>query len=279
MKPTGITRAKVSVNGINLFYRDTGSDKQPMLCLHGRWGCGETWMDLISRYQDKYRIIAPDQRGHGLSDKPVAPYPAEEFARDMYELLDQLGCGPAIVVGHSMGARMAAYFTYLYPEMVKALVLLDEPAEGNDKEYISPPDKIIPNDGLTAEWPVPFGSKPEARKFLKDLFKRDTNVGYFMDSLYETADGYDFLFSRYSMAAIGEYWKSWFHILPEIQRSILLVRATESWCLSKENADKMRALIKDCTYFEVSDSDHMVYTDNPDEFYPRFDEFLNGLGG
>jgi pimeloyl-ACP methyl ester carboxylesterase len=279
MSHSGIIRAEAEVNGISLFYRDTGSDKQPMLCLHGRWGRGETWSDLINHYRDKYRIIAPDQRGHGLSDKPVAPYPAEEFAKDMYELLHLLECGPAIVVGHSMGARMAAYLTHLHPEAVKALVILDEPADGADKENIPAPDEIVPDDGLTVDWPLPFASKPEARKFLKDRFGRESNVDYFMDSLYETARGYDFLFSRYSMAAIGEFWKSWYHILPEIRCPALLVRAAESWCLPKESADKMRALIKNCTYFEVSDSDHMVYTDNPDEFYPGFDDFLNGLDG
>jgi len=276
---SGITRAKAGVNGINLFYRDTGSDRQPMLCLHGRWGRGETWSDLISRYQDRYRIIAPDQRGHGLSDKPIAPYPAEEFAKDMYELLHLLGCGPAIVVGHSMGARMAAYLTHLHPEAVKALAILDEPADGADKADIPAPAEIVSDDGLTADWPLPFASRSDARKFLKDRFKRDSNVDYFMDSLYETIGGHDFLFSRYSMAAIGEYWNSWYHILPQIQCPVLLVRAAESWCLPQESADKMRALIKNCTYFEVSDSDHMVYTDNPNEFYQRFDDFLNSLGG
>lgn len=39
----------------------------------------------------------------------------------------------------------------------------------------------------------------------------------------------------------------------------------------------MRPLIKDCTYFEVSNSEHMVYADNPEEFYPAFDQFLREL--
>jgi pimeloyl-ACP methyl ester carboxylesterase len=79
------------------------------------------------------------------------------------------------------------------------------------------------------------------------------------------------------MAAIDEYRQAWYHILPQIQCPVLFVRAKDSWCLSEEEAEKMRKLIKDCTYFEVTNSDHMVYADNPDEFYPRFDQFLSRL--
>ena len=63
--------------------------------------------------------------------------------------------------------------------------------------------------------------------------------------------------------------------MPQIQCPVLLVRAAESWCLSQEEAQQMRELIEDCTYFEVSNSDHMVYADNPDEFYPQFGRFLD----
>ena len=108
----------ISVNGIKIFYRDTGANKQPMLCLHGRWGRGETWAELMTRLGDRYRVVAPDQRGHGLSDKPEAGYAAEDFADDARELLEALGCGPAVVVGHSMGARIAAHFAAAFPARV-----------------------------------------------------------------------------------------------------------------------------------------------------------------
>jgi hypothetical protein len=51
----------------------------------------------------------------------------------------------------------------------------------------------------------------------------------------------------------------------------------DSWCLSEEEADRMKTMIRDCTYFEVTDSDHMVYADNPAEFYPQFDLFLKRI--
>ncbi len=270
-------RSLITVNGLKLFCRDTESTMPAILCLHGRWGRGETWTDFIGRYQDRYRVIAPDQRGHGLSDKPIARYAAEDFARDAFELLSRLECGPAIVVGHSMGGRMAAWLAALYPQAVRAVAILDCDAAGPETVSTIPPEKIIPVDAFTASWQTPYRTYDEALRDLSGRFSRPSNVRYFLESLVETVDGYDFLFSRYSIAAIETYQQRYYHILEQIRCPSLLVRAADSWCLSAEEAARMRGLMRDCLYFEVTDSDHMVYADNPDEFYPQFDRFLSRI--
>lgn len=277
MEKPRIRRSMIKVNGIDLFCRDTVSGDQCILCLHGKWGRGETWTDFMFRYRDRYRIIAPDQRGHGLSDKPVARYAGEDFAKDAYELIKKLECGPVIAVGHSMGGRNAAYLAALYPQEVKALVILDQQAEGPERLSDLPSEKVKPVDKLTADWPTPYPTYEEALQHLREQFPLETAVRYFLDSLVETVEGYDFMFSRYAMAAIEEYSQAWYHLLPKIRCPVLFVRASDSWCLSKDEAEKMRKLIRNCTYFEVTNSDHMVYADNPDEFYPQFEEFIKGI--
>ena len=270
-------RATACINGINLFYRDTAADLPVILCLHGRWGRGETWTDFIKRYRDRYRLIAPDQRGHGLSDKPDSGYTAADLAEDAYQLVRYLNCGPVIVVGHSMGGRIAAHLTTFHPEAIRALVILDETAEGDEQPLSQSSDSDVIDDGLTKDWPTPYPTLDDAVTHLSSLFPNPTNLQYFMQSLTETTAGYDFLFSRRAMAELKRYNLPWFDILPQIKCPTLLVRAAESWCLSAEAARKMLPLIKDVTYFEVSRSDHMVYVDNPNEFYPQFERFLNRI--
>lgn len=266
-------RAVAAVNGIRLFCRDTGTDGPCVVCLHGRWGRGETWIDLVKRYRDRYRIVAPDQRGHGLSDKPGSGYEAADMARDIHELIAKIGCGQAIVIGHSMGGRVAGYLAALYPESVRAVAILDEQLGASVRAPDPAPDAGN-DDGLTSSWPTPYVSLDEALADLRRRFKRETNVRYFLESLVETVDGYDFLFSRRAMAAIGRACRDWSDILERVRCPVLLVRAAGSFCLTREDADRMRALARDCSYFEVSDSDHMVYADNPAEFYAGLDEFL-----
>jgi pimeloyl-ACP methyl ester carboxylesterase len=108
-----IYRSIAKLENIDIFYRDTKTDGPAILCLHGRWGRGETWVDFMQHYGEKYRVIAPDQRGHGFSGKPISKYTGEEMAADMIALLNFLSLDSAILVGHSIGGQVAGYLTAL----------------------------------------------------------------------------------------------------------------------------------------------------------------------
>ena len=145
-----------TTQGIDLFYRESISNGPPLLCLHGKYGRGETWHELMSRYGEQFRVIAPDQRGHGLSDKPLSRYSGEDFAADARELLNALHATPAIVVGHSIGGRNAAYLAALYPQDVKALVILDAKAGGTGRTSACfAPTRFLRWDSLVGSWPTP----------------------------------------------------------------------------------------------------------------------------
>lgn len=269
-----IRRTIKTTQGINIFYRESVSNGTPMLCLHGKYGRGETWYELMSRYGERFRVIAPDQRGHGLSDKPIARYSGEDFAADAHDLLCALKATPAIVVGHSIGGRNAAYLAAQYPQLVKALVILDAKAEGPQGPSIEPPEEIPESDSLVGSWPTPYPSYQAALDDLIMRFPRETNIRYFLDSLVESVDGYDFLFSQHALSAIDACYRGWHHLLPRIQCPVLLVRAEDSWYLTKEESAAMLASLPSASFLEVKGSDHMVYADNPDQFYPVFDEFV-----
>lgn len=266
----------VNVNGVDIFYRDTLDGERAILCLHGRWGRGETWTDFMARYRDRYRIIAPDQRGHGLSGRPEGCYSGEVMAEDMHELLGALGCMPSVAVGHSMGGRVAGTLAAIHPGSVLALAILDEPAGTPGHTYRLAEDGT-PVDPLTSDWPTPYQTQGDLLNDLKNRFARQTNVNYFLDSIVETERGLDFMFSRYAMGALSRDYADWYDLLARIDCPTLLVRAAESWCLSEEEAVKIRQALPGCAYFEVPGSDHMVYADNPEAFYAGFDRFLRTL--
>lgn len=129
-------REVAHVNGVDLFYLDSGGSGAVMLCLHGKYGRAETFAELMRRYHGRFRIIAPDQRGHGLSGKPSLHYAGEDFAADAFALLKALHVDSAVVVGHSIGGRNAAYLAALHPELVRALVILD--AKASDRRELFP---------------------------------------------------------------------------------------------------------------------------------------------
>ena len=270
-----IHRNTISVNGIDIFYFDTMTEECPViLCLHGRWGRAETWVDFIQHYGNRFRIIAPDQRGHGLSGKPLSKYTADEMASDMIALLDSLNIDSIILVGHSMGGYIAGYLSAKYPKYVKALAILDKSAAGPEKPNTQPLEMIPAVDPVTKDWPLPFSSLKEARDYIKNAMESELSYQYFMNSLTEDKNGFHMMFSSQAIAANIAYYENWFHLLPEIKCPVMLLRSSSQEAVTDEDFAKMQSLLPNCMAFEVSLPDHNVHLSNKQEFYRYFDEFL-----
>jgi 3-oxoadipate enol-lactonase len=109
-----------------VFLRDTGADgtaAPPVLLLHG-WTVSAD-LNFFTLYDDlaaRHRVIAPDHRGHGRGMRPRTPFSLEECADDAAALLGELGAGPVIVVGFSMGGAIAMLLHHRHPDLVAAMV-------------------------------------------------------------------------------------------------------------------------------------------------------------
>jgi len=275
MTNTSIHRAVAQLETVDIFYRDTQTAGPAILCLHGRWGRGETWVDFMHRYGEQYRVIAPDQRGHGLSGKPVGKYTAAEMADDMLCLLAYLQVKPVILVGHSMGAHIAGYLAATYPQYVKALALLDKSADGPEPPASLPLDQLVITDPVTKDWPLPFKSLSEAQAYIRKDMPSELSYQYFMNSLVETVEGYQMMFSTQAMAANIAYYENWYHLLPHIQCPVMLLRSGSHEAVPDADFSKMQSLLANCMAYEMSHPDHNVHLGNKDEFYGYFDEFLS----
>lgn len=105
----------------------------PVLCLHGILEQGAAW-DAIAAVlaQRGYAVTAPDLRGHGRSAHAAAAgsYQLIDFLADTDELLRQLPAEPIVLIGHSMGAVLAATLASLQPDRFKQLVLIEPVVPG-----------------------------------------------------------------------------------------------------------------------------------------------------
>lgn len=260
------------MSSVDLFYMDSQTGDTVIICLHGRCGRAETWYDFIQRYGARYRIIAPDQRGHGLSGRPDSGYTDKEMADDIIELMKYLGIKSAIMVGHSMGGAVAGYLAALYPQCVIAAAILDKSAAGPEEPL---PISECRKNNPTKDWPQPFPSKMEAAEHLREISCSDLEFQYFMSSLIETVEGYEMMFSSDAMAiGLGQY-VSWYPLLPQIQCPVLLVRSSSHDAVPDGEYARMQALIADCAAHEMTHPDHNVHLADKEQFYCYMDEFLN----
>jgi pimeloyl-ACP methyl ester carboxylesterase len=119
------------VGDIRLCYDDEG-EGLAVLLLHGfplgRW----MWDAPRAALRDRYRVIAPDLRGHGDSEVPPGPYAMDLLADDAARLLDELRVERAVVGGLSMGGYVAFAFWRRHAARVQALLLCDTRAGADD---------------------------------------------------------------------------------------------------------------------------------------------------
>jgi pimeloyl-ACP methyl ester carboxylesterase len=95
-----------------------------LLLLHGYSDSGRSFEPVVPWLPADWRVLAPDQRGHGDSDRPEGGYAMAELAADAAALLDEAGVASATVVGHSMGSLVAQQLVLDHPRRVARLVLI-----------------------------------------------------------------------------------------------------------------------------------------------------------
>lgn len=107
-----------------LYYEDSGSGT-PILLTHGFGASTGMWRGQVEAFQDRYRLIPWDMRGHGQTECPLdqSHYSQALTDDDMAALLDHLEIDQAVIAGHSLGGFMSLSFNVAHPDRVKALVL------------------------------------------------------------------------------------------------------------------------------------------------------------
>ncbi|HTI16932.1 MAG TPA: alpha/beta hydrolase [Trinickia sp.] len=122
----------VTVRGVKLHVRRWGDPDAPMLfMLHGWMDVSASFQFVVDALRGEWQVIAPDARGFGLSDWPVAAqggghYWFHEYLADLDGLLDHYApTGQVNLVGHSMGANVVGLYAGVRPERVRSVVDLE----------------------------------------------------------------------------------------------------------------------------------------------------------
>lgn len=113
-------------DGVNLHCLDIAGTGRPVVLIHG-WCCDHSYLEAQASHFATlgHRVVVPDLRGHGASDRPVQSYSMESFADDVVWLCAELGLHEPILVGHSMGGIIAFDIAVRYARLASAIVMLD----------------------------------------------------------------------------------------------------------------------------------------------------------
>lgn len=113
---------RVNTNQIELQVRDYQGKGDAIIFLHFSSANLMMWQRVTPLFQNGYRVILVDLRGHGRSDRPDASYHIDEMARDIAGVMERMKLGTAHIIGSSLGAEVGLSLAANYPEKVISLV-------------------------------------------------------------------------------------------------------------------------------------------------------------
>jgi pimeloyl-ACP methyl ester carboxylesterase len=137
------TRRREDIGGLDLNVRELASDGPTLVLLHGLGASGAVWQGVGRLLNPALRLLAPDLRGHGESDKPSAGYLPRDYVGDVAAWLGHEPARPVALLGHSLGAVVAAQLASERPELIRKLVLVDPPFDPDrPREHIEAVEQL-----------------------------------------------------------------------------------------------------------------------------------------
>jgi len=262
------------------FKYEISSEPHPhkLVFLHGVMGSAANWRRVIPAFEDRYQVLAYDQRGHGWSFKPATGYSPEDYSLDLKLIVDELGWNKISLIGHSMGGRNALHFAQKYPQRLETLVLEDIGPEGNM-------DAMKKTIGYVEMVPVPFTNKKAAREYFNNQFVPKLGGGkaahvlaeFFYTNIEPKPDGSaDWRFSKNAILSslVSGHFKPRWDAVEDLKIPTLFLRGEHSEDFPRAEFDKVLRVNPAIEGAQIAGAGHWVHFDNPQEFIRVVNDFL-----
>lgn len=295
-------RSVTLASGIQLAVWDSGPKDAPALIfLHGFPESHRSWRHHIRHFSDRYRCIAPDQRGYGGSSKPqdVASYTADKLIADIFQLADALEIAGFTIVGHDWGGAISwpiAMMGQATGRVTRAVIanaphaalfqrlLYTDPVQRKASQYMRAfrdpaNDELVRQHGLAAlllkalRWqPSPALEPEERERMLASWQDRDACFGMLNWYRASTIDVPD----ENAPYVLPDGWAP--PPMPKLTIPTLVIWAMDDLALPPCNLDGLDALVEDLTIARVPGCGHFVQWERPDAVIEAMEGFLERTG-
>ncbi len=255
-------------NGVNLEYVEKGNrNAAAIIFLHGYTDSWHSFETVMKLFPPEFHLIALSQRGHGNSSKPNDGYYPRDFANDLSLFINEKKLGPGVIVGHSLGGLVAQQFAISYPDLAKALVLIDTDAY--------------------------FADNPGLREFIDGVLKFEKPVDYSFASEFQLSTLAKPLDSLQLALFIDESLKLPLHVWKGVAAGLVEVDFTKDlqtidapvlifWgskdmiCFRKDQEDFQKNL-KNEKLLVYEGTGHALHWEEPERFVADLVSFIKNL--
>jgi len=254
---------------MKLFYRQCG-DGQPVIILHGIFGISDNWVTIGRRIAEKFDVHILDQRNHGQSPHSDT-FNYYVLVDDLVEFIEDHQLVNPILIGHSMGGKVAMNFALEYPQRIDKLIVVDMSV----RPY---PARKQHMDIMSAMLSIDFDevdTRDEVEKIINEKVNSPHISQFVLKNLYR----------------IGKKRLSWRLNIEDIYNNIenvfegidspytfdnpsLFVRGGASDYVIDEDYNLIRKNFPNAQFKTIKGASHWVHADAPDELCMNFSEFL-----
>jgi epoxide hydrolase 4 len=252
--------------GVKIHYAALGDKKNPLIVMiHGFPDFWYTWRDQMAALSSDYYVVAIDQRGYNLSDKPkgVENYDMRLLVGDVIAVIKHLGREKAIIVGHDWGGAVSWTLAMYQPQFVEKLIILNLPhPRGLSRELANNPKQQANSQyarnfqqpdahtKVTAEQLVFWVKDPEAKKKYIEAFKRSD---------------FEAMLNYYKQNYPREPYKEDASPLVKVNMPVLMIHGLDDWALLPGALNNTwEWLESDLTLVTIPKSGHFVQQDASD---------------
>ena len=243
---------------MKLFYRELG-EGDPLMILHGLFGFSDNWQTHAKKLAEYYRVILVDLRNHGRSDWSDE-FSYEIMADDVLELCDDLGLEDLILVGHSMGGKVAMNVAEKREELLEKLIIVDM----GIKSYPMHHDHIVA--GIKSVTLDTIKARREAELQLGAHIESDGIKQFLLKNMYWKEKGQLAwrmnvpVLDREMPAILGGFEAD------EIFTPTLFIRGAMSNYILDEDVSSLETQFPDMDLITVENAGHWVHAEAPNEF-------------
>jgi len=262
-------------NDTELYYEDRG-EGAPVVFLHGMMAGSRFFTAQMDAFEDAYRPIALDFRGHGRSAKTETGHLLPQYARDLQAFLAALSLEDVVLVGHSMGASVAwEYVEQFGTERLCGLVVVDQPAA----EFAWPDNEDADVD-LERMWQLMELVQTDAVRFNELAVEV-----VFADAASVSPETRRLVFDEFSRCpppiksaiVFDETLRDYRDVLPGLDLPTLVCAGADESFVPVAPVEHVADLVPDAEFVVFEESGHCPMLEEPDRFDAEVERFVESL--
>jgi len=268
-RPNDVEFAKVHLaTGLRLHYAEQGDrEGEAIVFLHAYVDSWFSYSRVLPLLSPAYHAFAPDQRGHGESDRPQCCYTMDDYAADVDAFMETVGIEEATIVGDSSGGLIAQRVALSYPHRLSRLVLIGSPTTlVNNKTVIEAGEEML---ALT---------DPVSPKFVREFVLGTIHAPIPEDFLSRLVSE--------SLKVPARVWRDYYEgvvlkaddsaRLGEIDAPTLILWGEQDALLPREEQERRAAAIPDAKLKVYPETDHLAHWVRPEWVVRDLEVFMRG---